>query len=290
MIELDPLILGDNQFFGINHMTQEKAQQMAERFNDMQAIFSAYRAAHSLGIRAFMLNSNEKAGTICDHFRNHRSEFPGLVMYPSIPYPHKYANLVAEQGIVGAIQAVLSGQLTVNLLGLAGKSLSLLAGDLTRILEMLIDVEMKIYRHLDFKAIYLQNILTDLLLGLEFREVFIAYCSYIEKKFRAVPGFLTMNVPRLAAYLESCGIKHAVICGAVNKIGYLMSPDVAAYEQYFRGSQEYPMTAMSIFAGGAIPPRDAVRYVAQQGIRSIVFGASSRNHMQAAIELMGEFA
>jgi hypothetical protein len=290
MIELDPLILGDNQFFGINHMSQEKAQQMAERFNDMQAIFEAYRAAHSLGIHAFMLNSNEKAGTICDYFRDHRSEFPGLVLYPSIPYPHKYANLVAEQGIVGAIQTALSGQSAVNLLGLAGKSLSLLAGDLTRILVMLIDVEMKIYRHLDFKAVYLQNILTDLLLGLEFREVFIEYCSYIEKKFRAVPGFLTMNVPRLATYLESCGIERAVICGAVNKIGYLMSPDVVSYEEYFRGSQNYSITAMSIFAGGAIPPRDAVRYVGQQGIRSIVFGASSRNHMQATIELMGEFA
>jgi len=96
---------------------------------------------------------------------------------------------------------------------------------------------------------------------------------------------LTMNVPRLAAYLESCGIENAVLCGAVNKRGYLMSPDIASYERYFRGVQRFPMTAMSIFASGAIPAREAIDYIDQQGIRSIVFGASSRQHMQATLDI-----
>jgi hypothetical protein len=50
------------------------------------------------------------------------------------------------------------------------------------------------------------------------------------------------------------------------------------------------MTAMSIFASGAIPAREAVEYIGQQNIRSIVFGASSRQHMQATLELVKEFA
>jgi hypothetical protein len=287
MVELDPIILGDNQFFGINHMSQEKAQQMAERFSDISSIFAAYKTAYDLGIHAFMLNSNDRASEICDYFRDHHSEFPNLVIYPSIPYPHKYANLVAEVGIIGAIQEVLSGQSALGLLGLAGKGLSLLTGDITRIISMLVDVEMKIYRKLDYKVIYLQNIVTDLLLGLQFSDVFVEYCRYIEKKFDAVPGFLTMNVPRLAAYLDSCGIDNAVICGAVNKRGYLMSPDKAAYEEYFRGPQKYPITAMSIFASGAVPAREAVEYVQEQGIRSIVFGASTRQHISATLDLIG---
>ena len=286
MIELDPLILGDNQFFGINHMSQEKAQQLAERFNDLSAVYNAYHTAHALGIHAFMLNSNDKAAPICDYLRDHRSEFPGLVLYPSIPYPHKYANLVAEQGILGAIQTALAGSSAMDLLGLAGKGLAVLGGDLTRILCMLVDVEMKIYRKLDFKAVYLQNILTDLVLGLEFKEVFVAYCEHIEKKYRATPGFLTMNVPRLAAFLASCGITNATICGSVNKIGYLMSPGKAEYEAYFSGPRRYPITAMSILASGAIPAAEAVEYVKAQDIGSIVFGASTRAHMQATLELV----
>jgi len=290
MIQLDSLILGDNQFFGINHMSQGKGQQLAERFSDLNQVYKAYHTAHDLGIHAFMLNSNEKAGEICNYLRSHKSEFPGMVLYPSIPYPHKYANLVAEKGIAATIQDVLSGQSAMDLLGMATKGLGLLTGDLTKIMTLLVDVEMKIFKDLDFKAIYLQNIITDLLLGLEFKEIFIEYCRYVEKKYQATPGFLTMNIPKLSAFLNECGIHNATICGSVNKAGYLMSPDVAAYEDYFAKSQPYPITAMSILASGAIAPREAVTYVQSQGIQSIVFGASSRQHMLETMELILETA
>ena len=32
MEKIDRIIFGDNQFFGINHMSEEKAQQLAEKF------------------------------------------------------------------------------------------------------------------------------------------------------------------------------------------------------------------------------------------------------------------
>lgn len=284
-LQLDDLILGDNQFFGINHMSQEKAQQLAERFNDLRKVFRAYHSAYDLGIHAVMLNANEKAEPICDYFRAHPSEFKDLVLYPSIPYPHKYANLVTEKGILGAIQEVISGQSAWNLLGMAGKSVSALSGDMAKVMEVLIDVEMKIYRKLPFKAVYLQNIITDLLLGLRFKDIFVAYCRYIEKKYDAVPGFLTMNVPRLSAFLEECGIENATICGNINKLGYLMSPGTEEYEAYLR-APKYPVTAMSIYASGAIPPGEAISYVKAQGLKSIVFGASTADHMAETVKLV----
>src|ERR1035437_8110686 len=160
MMELDSLILGDNQFFGINHMSQEKGEKLAERFSDLENVYKAYRTAYDLGIHAFMLNSNEKAGEICDFFRPHKSEFSEMVLYPSIPYPHKYANMVAERGIAATIQDVLSNQSAKDLLGMAGRGLGLLTGDLTKLMTLLVDVEMKIFEGLDFKAVYLQNVIT----------------------------------------------------------------------------------------------------------------------------------
>ena len=35
---LDRVIFGDNQFFGINHMSEAKAQNLDERFRDLNAI------------------------------------------------------------------------------------------------------------------------------------------------------------------------------------------------------------------------------------------------------------
>jgi hypothetical protein len=129
-------------------------------------------------------------------------------------------------------------------------------------------------------------VITDLLLGLEFKDVFIEYCRHIEKHYKVTPGFLTVNIPRLASFLQECGITNATICGSVNKAGYLMTPDVLTYESYFKGPQPYPIMAMSILASGAIPPEEAVAYVHDQGIRSIVFGASSKAHMKETMGLV----
>ena len=45
MQPIDKIIFGDNQFFGINHMSQEKAQQLSEKFFDINNIFRVYDMA-----------------------------------------------------------------------------------------------------------------------------------------------------------------------------------------------------------------------------------------------------
>lgn len=100
---MDRIILGDNQFFGINHMSEDKAQVQAERFRDVGAIIEVIDTAYDCGIRAFMFNTHDKVAQICDHFRAHPDRYNDLRLYPSMPYAHKYANVVAEKGIFGAL-------------------------------------------------------------------------------------------------------------------------------------------------------------------------------------------
>jgi len=107
MQAIDKIVFGDNQFFGINHMSQEKAQQLAEKFFDINNIFRVYQIAFDAGIRAVMLNSNDRARDICEHFRANSLNYPKISWYPSIPYPHKYANLISEKGIIPTISDVL---------------------------------------------------------------------------------------------------------------------------------------------------------------------------------------
>lgn len=54
MEKIDRIIFGDNQFFGINHMSEEKAQQLAEKFYDIQNIYNVYDIAFDNGIKAIM--------------------------------------------------------------------------------------------------------------------------------------------------------------------------------------------------------------------------------------------
>jgi len=290
MEPIDKIILGDNQFFGINHMSEEKAQQLAEKFYDINNIFKVYQNAFDAGIRAIMLNSNDRAKDICNYFRENKDKYQEINWYPSIPYPHKYANLVAEKGILPAVNEVLfKNNTALGALGLIAKGGGAVLGkDAIKMMQMLIDVEMKIFKGLNIKVVFLQNIVTDLLLGYEVKEIFFSYCEYIRKKYNALPGLITQNMPHLLSKLNEWNIKEVVICSSFNKIGYLMSPDVNSYIEASKNnnSQDYQLIAMSTLASGAIPPKEAYSFINQQDIQAVVFGASSKNHIEETVNLI----
>lgn len=290
MEAIDRIILGDNQFFGINHMSQEKAQQLAEKFFDIRKIFEVYDMAFEAGIKGVMLNSHERSQEICDHFRTHPEKYKDVHWYPSVPYPHKYASLIAEKGIISTINEVLFKSNTASgVLGMLGKGgVAVVTKDVIRLMKMLIDMEMKMFRGLDIKVVFLQNIITDLLLGYNIRLIFEEYCHYIREKYKAVPGLITQNMPALLARLKEWEISEVVVCASFNSIGYLMSPDVNSYITAVENNDpmEFHLMAMSTLASGAIRPEVAYEFINAQKVQSVVFGASSRDHIRETVSLI----
>lgn len=290
MQQIDKIIFGDNQFFGINHMSQEKAQQLAEKFYDIQNIYRTYDMAIDSGIRGIMLNSNDRAKDICNHFREQKEKYADINWYPSIPYPHKYANLVAEKGIMQAINEVLFKDNSAGgVLGMMAKGgMAVLGKDAIKMMQMLIDVEMKMFKGLNIKVVFLQNVITDLILGYDIKEVFEEYCNHIRKKYNALPGLITQNMPYLKSKLEDWGIEEVVICSSFNKIGYLMSPGVEEYVEAASNNNpaKYQLMAMSTLASGAIIAKNAYDFINHQNIQSVVFGASSKNHIDETVKLI----
>lgn len=287
---LDRIILGDNQFFGINHMSEEKAQALAERFWDLKAITDVLDVAYECGIRAFMLNTNERAKDICDYLRRNIARYPDLSLYPSMPYAHKYANAVAEKGIFSAVkETITSGSSAGDIAGMLTKGgMLLFEKDMLKVMQLLVDIEMKIFRDLNIKVVFLQNIVTDLLLGFGVKDAFVGFAAYVMEKYGVQPGFVTMNMPKLVEFLNHCGLENPIVCSSINKAGYLMNPDIESYEKTVR-EKEFTPIAMSILASGAVKPKEAVEYVCGRlGIQSVVFGASSRQHIQETKRLIDD--
>jgi len=290
MNPIDKIVFGDNQFFGINHMSQEKAQELAERFFDIKNIFATYELAFNAGVKSVMLNSNDRAREICAYFRDNKSRYADISFYPSLPYPHKYANLISEKGILPAINEVLfTDNSTLGVLGMMAKGgMAVLGKDAIRMMKMLIDVEMNMFKGLNIKAVFLQNIITDLVLGYGVKEIFYEFCEYIRKKYNAIPGLITQNMPYLKSKLEEWGIKEVVICTSFNKIGYLMSPDIQSYIDTAdrNNPSDYQLMAMSTLASGAINAREAYDFINAQKIQSVVFGASSARNIEETVKLI----
>jgi hypothetical protein len=286
---IDRIVFGDNQFFGINHMSQDKAQERAERFAKLENIMAVYDHAIEAGVEAIMLNSNDRARSICDRFRAEPEKYGHLRWYPSIPYPHKYAAMVNDKGMVGAVQEILFANGAKSAFGkMVQGGMAVATLDAVRLMKMLVDQEMEIFHDLDVRVVFLQNIVVDLMLGYDVADPFIAYCDHIKKKYGAYPGLITQNLPLLRAKLAEWGIEGVVICASINKIGYLMSPGLAEYEKVLAANDgdRYPVMAMSTLASGAVRPAEAYEYINAHNIQSVVFGASSPGNIRQTVSLI----
>jgi hypothetical protein len=281
---MDRILFGDNQFFGVNHMSEEKARTQAMRFQDIAAVIEVLDDAYAEGIRTFMCTTHERISEVCEHFRANGKKYPDFKFYPCLPYAHKYANAAAELGVLGAVRSFLPQENALGALLKGGMSLA--RKDVEGLAGLLIDAEMKMFAGLDTPVIFLQNVATDFLLGLGFDEAFKMFNDHVRERYRAEPGFITMNAPMLLRKLEKMGLENPIICANINKIAFRMCGGIGEYEQMIAQGR-CRLIAMSVFASGALPPKEALDYVCRfPQIESIVFGASSRRNIAQTKQLI----
>lgn len=283
---MDRLLFGDNQFFGVNHMSEDKARDQSIRFQEIQSIIDVLDDAYDEGIRSFMCTTHDRMTLICDHMRAHPDRYGDFSFMPSMPYAHKYANAVTEEGMLGALKRFLPAEGFLNAAMRGGMSFA--KKDIEGITTLLIDSEMKMFSGLNTPVIFLQNVVVDLLLGLGFKEAFRIFSAHVKTRYNAEPGFITMNLPALLDALEEVGLTNPIVCSNINKISFRMCGGFDAYERALR-ERKFRAIAMSVFASGAIPAREAIAWVCEQpNIEAIVFGASSKSNIRNTRSLVDE--
>lgn len=285
-INMDRVLFGDNQFFAVNHISDEKSRAQSIKFQHNDAIIKTLQIARDAGINTFMCTTHDRISSICDHIRSNREEYKNFKIFPCMPYAHKYANAVTELGIVGTLKEFVPG----NIFGSLFKGgMAYLSKDYLSIMELMIDAEMKMFKGIETPVIFLQNVITDLLLGLGMKDILKAFNDYVNKKYNAEAGFITMNMPKLLHTLEEMGIKNPIICSSINKIGFRMSGGREVYEAVLKTGKVRAI-AMQVLAAGAIPPKEAISYVCSlPNIESILFGASSRDNINETATLIEQY-
>jgi len=282
---MERVIFGDNQFFGVNHSSDEKSRAQALKFKDNQSILNVLNIAIDEGIQTFMCTTHDRIAEICNTIRSD-SKYRDFKIYPCMPYAHKYANAVTELGIIGTIKQYVPGNIFSTF---AKGGMAFVKKDFISMMELLIDAELKMFQGISTPVIFLQNVVTDMLLGLGMTDFLVAFYEYVRKKHDAEAGFITMNLPLLLNTLEKNGIKNPTICASINKNGFRMSGGQEVYEKLI-AEKRCKLIAMQVFAAGTIPPKEALEYVCRMdGIESILFGASSRANIKNTKELVDFF-
>jgi hypothetical protein len=191
---MDRILFGDNQFFGVNHMSEEKARAQAMQFRDTPSVMRVLDSAYDAGIRVFMCTTHDRVGEIAQIVRADPARYPEFLFYPCMPYAHKYANSVGEVGVIETIRRFAPGGLVETIFKGA---ISAATKDIEALMEMLVDAEMLRFQGLRTPIVFVQNVVTDLLLGLGMTHMLAAFHRHIRERYGAEAGFITMNAPAL---------------------------------------------------------------------------------------------
>lgn len=280
---MDKIIFGDNQFFGVNHMSEETAIKQAQRFRTSDDIYKTLEYVNDIGIKSFMFTTHSQLEPVFEKMKSN-PKFDDFKLYPSMPYAHKYADAMVELGLFEAIAKFTPGNKIVS--GLKGAG-SLITANPVPIMQLLVDSEMKLLKGMNVQGIFLLNIVTDLLLGLEMHDMLYEFSQYTEKKYNVKAGFFTMNHVKLHDVLvNKLGLIDPIIVSDINKIGFRMNPSQAEVESTLKKRDSYNI-AMSFLASGAIKPKEAVDYIGSfAGVDSVLYGASSPAHIKDTKELL----
>jgi hypothetical protein len=280
---MERILFGDNQFFGINHISDQKSREQSILFRKDSAILNTLNVAKTAGVNTFMCTTHDRMKGITNLIRNSGKLYSDYTIYPCLPYAHKYANAVTELGFSGAMKEFMPD----NLLGSLFKgSTAVITRNYIALMELFVDAELKNFKGLNTPVIFLQNVIADLLLGLGMGDVIKAFDDYIRKKYKAEPGYITMNLPAMLHFLNKQDIYNPIICTSINVDGFRMSGGKSAYEKVLSAGM-CRVIAMQIFSGGAANTSNAIKYVCSlPGIESILFGASKAYHIQETIDLI----
>jgi hypothetical protein len=106
-MSIDPIILGHNQFIGVDHFSQERARSRTDLFNDSDRILNVIRDFHDLGGTGIMLSTHPKTKYILDAIRSDSTLAKNMNIYPLIPYAQGYVRKANEVGILGMLKDTL---------------------------------------------------------------------------------------------------------------------------------------------------------------------------------------
>jgi len=276
------IILGDNQFFGVNHFDLKKGEKTKNKFDNTSKIERFIKESHKIGLDGFMINSNELGYKL---IANSSFEENKEIHY-SIPYPHKYANMINESGMLSLGVHVIKNTSIIKNIFIGFKYF--FTRNIKKIIPLILDIEVP--KNLKKGSyVYLQNIITDLLIGIGREDLIIGFINSVTEMGHK-PGIITLNPLLLNKHLQSNDkinlIKDLIVCFNINKEGFNVFPNLQGVEGLIKSKTQYKLMGMSIFASGAGNIPSSIDYIKKLPLDYIVFGTSKLSNVESNVKLL----
>lgn len=287
------LLVGDNPFHGISHLSQERARVRGDEITHAEYAAKLVITSLENGANGFMFSVSDITLSILRVIRETgRSE--RLRLYALLPYAYEYVRLATEIGVPGlaknfAKQIAVSGNVRAIAMGLKG----VVRTDLTALLKTYLIYEISRIKssagkQVNLRSVLLHEIITDMALALNLDWLFKSYVDFM-LQLGIKPGFETRNFAYLVNKFREWSIdfREIMIATPFNKVGFQMNPSRTEYEKALANLPEPNVIAMSILAAGYLKPLEAIAYIGSlPNLVGVVVGVSKEHHACETFKLL----
>ena len=278
--------MGDNPFYGVDHLSHERARQRAQ-IQSIDNIVNVITCAYEAGMNGMVVATRPKLREVISQIRTKSDIVDKLDFYPVMPYAQGYVLKLSESGLINTLMDILKSAGLKNDLRMITKgTLGFIKKDLDELFKIFIDVELLKLKEINIRTIFLHPVLTDLALALDMKKIFETFRDHLKDQYKIQAGLCTKNFSWLVSKLNEWDFELASIMTSFNKAGFLMNPSRTECENSLQ-NYDGKVIAMNIMAGGYLELNEAYDYILSiPKIRNVVVGASSVQHAQKTFELL----
>lgn len=277
------LLVGDNPFQGVSHLSQDRARERGNEVTDPKYAAELVRLSLENGANGFMFSVSDTTLSIL-RVLSKNGITPKL--YAIAPAASDYVRLASQLGTPG-MAAYLARQILIsgNPKAIASGFKGVIGQDPVSLMKAFLYYEIYRIRSVTTPVanpycFMLHEIVTDMALALNLSWLFKAYIDFM-LGLKIKPGFETRNSPWLIDRFIKWGIDLDKITLVLpfNKVGFQMSPSKTDCERALMNIPKTEVVAMSVLASGYIALPEAIDYI--NGIpqlKGIVVGVSREKH------------
>lgn len=288
------LLVGDNPFHGISHLSQQRSRARDETINDPEYCSKLVLASLDNGANGFMFSVSETTLSILRAVRQNRGD-RDLELYAIVPYAYDYVRMAAQRGGISGLakevarKLVFSGNVKALATGLKG----FISMDLESLLKSYLLYEISRIgssagKSANLRSVLLHEIITEMALALDMDWLFNSFIDFASK-LGITPGFETRNFVFLMDKLNEWKVdtREIVIATPFNKVGFQMNPSREGCERALARAPGSNVIAMSVLAAGYLKLTEAIDYLRTlSNLKGIVVGVSRENHAHETFQLI----
>jgi hypothetical protein len=287
------LLVGDNPFHGISHLSQERSRSRGDMINSAEYAAELVKLSLENGAEGFMFSVSEKTLAILKSLRQ-KGEIGSPGLYAIVPYAYEYVRMATQIGLSGLAEKVAKQMLsTVNVKATAIGIKGFLLSDPAALLKAYSLYEISRVRSAGgeqarLDSVMLHEVITEMALALNLDWLFRSYVDFMSG-LKIRPGFETRNFAYLVNKLREWDIdsNDVVIAAPFNKMGFQMNPSKTECEKVLANASTPNVIAMSVLAAGYLKPPEAIEYIRTlPNLKGIVVGVSNENQARQTFKLL----